>query len=347
MKKKKKGLLKLFIKLVLVILITISMVPTKVFAEGDVNQEEKSIKIIFDNSFTKWNEVYLYYFNSPTSIDWPGIKMEPVEGRENIYEAKVTKGTENIIVNNSQGEQSQDINDVVDGGEYIGVQKEGKKVAVFRKGDDGSIPGEPEDDGDESKKVPKQVNVHVGDDGYSVNITYTNTSKIDSKVILNKKGSTEKIVFNGIREYSFMTQKYHYSVKATGLDANTEYEYTISEGNTKYTGGFKTAPKEGSKDTIKFAYIADTQVKKATDAKALGATMNKISNLDDLGFIYIAGDVTDNAGAEEQWERLFNNGGLYPNSGDAMFGNNLMVVAQGNHDVSTLSKHITAPSEAG
>ena len=347
MKKRKKGLLKLVIHLALVISIIISMVPVKAFAEDTGNQSEESIKIVFDNSFTKWDEVYLYYFNAPTSINWPGIKMDPVEGRENVYEAKVPKGTENIIVNNNQGEQSQDMNDVVDGGEYIGVQKEGKKVAVLRKGDDGSIPGEPEDDGDESKKTPKQVNVHVGDDGYSVNITFTNTSKIDSKVTVNKKGSTEKMVFEGTREYSFMTQKYHYSVKVTGLDANTEYEYTVSEGNTKYTGSFKTAPKEGSKDTIKFAYIADTQVKKATDAKALGATLNKVNNIDNLGFVYLAGDVTDNAGAEDQWEMLFNNSGLYPNGGEALFGNNLIAVTQGNHDVSTLSKHITTPSKAG
>ena len=347
MKKNKKGLLKIVTHLALVITMLISMVPTKVFAEEAKKQSEEGIKILFDNSYTKWDEVYLYYFNAPTSTNWPGLKMNPVEGRENIYEAKVPKGTENIIVNNSQGEQSQDMNDVVDGGEYIGVQKEGKKVAVLRKGNDGSIPREPEDDGDESKKIPKQVNVHVGDNGYSVNITYTNKSRIDSKVTVNKKGSTEKMVFEGTREYSFMTQKYHYSVKVTGLDANTEYEYTISEGNTKYTGSFKTAPKTGSKDTIKFAYITDTQVKKATDAKAAGATMNKLSNIDDLGFIYLAGDVTDNAGAEDQWEMLFNNSGLYPNGGEAMFGNNLMAVAQGNHDVSTLSKHITAPSEAG
>ena len=307
----------------------------------------EKITILYDNSFTQWNEVYLYHYGGPAGADWPGEKMELVEGTDNLYTIQIAKGAENIIFNNNAGEQSQDINDVADNGEYIALQKEGGKVAILRKNDDGSIPKEPEFDGDESKKEPKQVNAHIGETLDSVNISFATLVKIYPKVTINKVGSSDKISFEGDGAYSFMSEKYHYSVKLTGLEPETKYEYTIGEGEYAYKGTFKTSPKEGSKETIKFAYLADPQVKRDSDAKALGSTFDALNKIDDLGFVYIAGDITDNSMAENQWDALFENAGAFPQAGKTMFGNNLIAVTQGNHDLSNFTSHITAPGEVG
>lgn len=57
--------------------------------------------------------------------------------------------------------------------------------------------------------------------------------------------------------------------------------------------------------------------------------------------------MTDNSTAEKQWEYLFENNGKFPKSGQDMFGNNMISVAQGNHDISTFTGHINAPAQAG
>lgn len=318
-------------------------------ADGSIpNPDEETIKkvnILYDNSKTNWDEVYIYYYGGPTSVNWPGEKMKLVEGKDNVYSLEIPSGVEFIIFNNNAGMQSQDINNVVENREYISVGEEGGKVAILPKNEDGTLPTEPEFDGDESKKEPKQVNVHIGESADTVNVSFATLGKTDSKLSINKEGSLDKLTFEGTRNYSFMSEKYHYSIKVTGLEPETKYEYTIGEGEYAYKGTFKTSPKKGSKETIKFVYLADTQVKKDTDAKALGSTFNYLNKMNDLGFVYIAGDLTDNSMAENQWDSLFENTGLYKDSGKTMFGNNLIAVTQGNHDLSDFTSHITAPKE--
>ena len=62
--------------------------------------------------------------------------------------------------------------------------------------------------------------------------------------------------------------------------------------------------------------------------------------------LYIsAGDTTNTATSELQWELLFNNDGAYATGGQDMFSNNLISAVQGNHDNNTLTRHINAPAE--
>ena len=201
---------------------------------------------------------------------------------------------------------------------------------------------------EEEYSMPKQVNVHMGDDpSTQVNITYTTiNSGLETKVVLNKVGDSEKITVVGENSIG-NADKYFHKIAVNDLEPGTQYEYTVGSGENTFSGKFKTAPAAGSKETIKFAYIADTQVSNATNAKALGATLNEVNNIEDLDFVYLAGDTTDTAANETQWELLFNNEGLFPNGGQDMFANNLVSVVQGNHDNNTLTRHINAPAESG
>ncbi len=132
----------------------------------------------------------------------------------------------------------------------------------------------------------------------------------------------------------------------SGLEPFTEYTYTIGDGFNNYDGCFKTALEKNDDTTFTFAYLADTQVSNAANAKALGATLAEGNNMNP-DFVYLAGDIIDRNNNENQWEWLFTNEGAYPTGGADMFGNNLVAVTQGNHDNSEMYQHINAPAKAG
>ncbi|MGL5692719.1 MAG: metallophosphoesterase, partial [Peptostreptococcaceae bacterium] len=199
---------------------------------------------------------------------------------------------------------------------------------------------------DEGNKTPKQVNAHMGEDASTqVNLTYTTIDGgLETKAVLNKKGSSEKITVKGENSIG-NANKYFHKVAINNLEANTEYEYTVGSESNTYSGKFKTAPAKGSKEKIKFAFLADTQVSNTTNSEAAGATFANISK--DVDFVYLAGDITDTSTNEMQWEAIFNNGGKYPTAGQDLFGSKLISAVQGNHDNNSLTRHINAPAEAG
>ncbi len=199
----------------------------------------------------------------------------------------------------------------------------------------------------DTTKQPKQVNVHLGADAAtSVNITYTTASTTSTQVVLNKKGETGKTTVAGT-EAAGAANKIFHKIPVIGLSAGTEYEYTVGDGTNSFSGTFKTALAQGSKDSFKFVYLADTQVANATDAKALGATMEKVSQISNLDFVYLAGDITDTSTSEAQWELLYNNQGAFPDGGQKMFRSKAISVIQGNHDNDTFNGHINAPAQEG
>lgn len=195
-------------------------------------------------------------------------------------------------------------------------------------------------------KIPKQLNVHVGNDASSqVNVTYTTIADTGTVMKLNQVGDTANVIYVEGTSYAGISGKYIHEISVTGLEAYTEYEYTVGDGFNSASGTFKTALAKNDTRSFTFAYIADTQVSNAANAKALGATLAEINNINP-DFVYLAGDTTDSATNENQWQWLFNNDGLYPNGGQDMFANNLIAVTQGNHDNNELYQHINAPEEA-
>jgi hypothetical protein len=216
--------------------------------------------------------------------------------------------------------------------------KPGQGDVVVVASDDGSA---------DPSRAPKQVNVHMGDDpATQANFTYTTVSESTTQVVINKAGDAEKTAIQGTAGVGQGGKQFH-AIAVSDLEPDTVYEYAVGFGENTYSGKFKTALARGSKDSFKFAYLADTQVSNAANAKALGATLDEVNKIPDLDFVYIAGDVTDTATSESQWEQLFYNDGAFPNGGQDMFGNNLLMVTQGNHDNNVMNRHINAPAQMG
>ena len=198
---------------------------------------------------------------------------------------------------------------------------------------------------DESK-APEQLNVHVGDDAATqVNVTYTTITDTSTIIAITKADGGETMYFEGT-SYVGLGGKYIHEISVNGLEPATEYVYTVGDGFNERNGKFKTALEQGDESSFTFAYLADTQVSNASNAKALGATLAKV-NEKNPDFVYLAGDVTDKSTNESQWEWLFNNDGVYSTGGEDMFANNLVAVTQGNHDNNEMYQHINAPEEAG
>lgn len=196
-------------------------------------------------------------------------------------------------------------------------------------------------------KTPAQLNVHVGNDAATqVNVTYTTVTDTDTVIKLNKVGDASNIIYVEGSSYAGISGKYIHEISVSGLEPYTEYEYTVGDGFNSTEGTFKTALAKNDSQTFTFAYIADTQVSNAANAKALGATLAEINEMNP-DFVFLAGDTTDKATNENQWQWLFNNDGLYPTGGEDMFANSLVAVTQGNHDNNELYQHINAPEEAG
>lgn len=345
MLEKGKQIVKCILCMVLVLVVGLSHLSA--MAAEDTTQE-KTMTIYFDNSYTKWEKVMVHYWGKETTT-WPGKELVKVADSENQYQIELPVGTTGLVFNDGgNGKQSTDVTDLEDKAAYGTVAEEGGKFVVLKKDANGNLPGEPDEKNvTEEQKQPKQVNVHVGTSSDSVNISFTTLGKTDSDVLVkNKKDGNESKV-TGTCRFSYLAQKYLHTVKITGLSASTEYEYTIGSGAYAYKGSFKTVPEKGNDAAFSFAYIADTQVSNEVNAKATGATFAQLNAYKDLAFTYLAGDVTDNATAEKQWEQIFDNGGKYPSAGQQFFGNHLIAVTQGNHDISTLSGHIAVPGEAG
>lgn len=198
----------------------------------------------------------------------------------------------------------------------------------------------------DKNKAPEQLNVHVGDDAATqVNVTYTTITDTSSVIAVTKADGGETMYFEGT-SYIGLGGKYIHEISVNGLEPATEYVYTVGDGFNERDGKFKTALEQGDESSFTFAYLADTQVSNASNAKALGATLAKV-NEKNPDFVYLAGDVTDKSTNESQWEWLFNNDGVYSTGGEDMFANHLVAVTQGNHDNNEMYQHINAPEEAG
>ena len=195
-------------------------------------------------------------------------------------------------------------------------------------------------------EAPAQVTAHFGNDASTeVNVVFTTQEKAPSRVTYYPAGD-EGAAQTAEGSQTQRAGKCFHKVELTGLLPGTQYIYAIGEGKEVFQGKFKTAPAKGSKDAFTFAYVTDTQVTTADDAKALGANLQQVAD-GGYDFVYLAGDHTDTAINETQWELLFNNGGAFPAGGQHLYGGSAVAVVQGNHDNADLTGHIAAPAQAG
>ena len=133
---------------------------------------------------------------------------------------------------------------------------------------------------------------------------------------------------------SGVTQKNFYSVTIDGLKANIKYNYRIgTEGAMSEVHSFETAPANNGKYT--FIYFSDSQCKDA-HAKGWQANLDAAEEFcPNAKFLYIAGDLTDTANNEGQWESFFNEKGNVQHN-DKFNGDFIselpVAAAMGNHD---------------
>lgn len=356
MKIAKSYMKRIFCGLLVLIMVFTSISFEQIKAEA---AEAGKMTIYFDNSYTKWDSVKLHYWGDGSTV-WPGNDMEktstvtPDTPGADMYKLEVPAGITGIVFNttDSQGNEvkSADVTDITAGAVYVGVAFQNGKYVVLKKNADGTTQGEPIGATEEEKQA-KQVNVHVGEDYSKVYISFTSLGKIDSKIQITNTKTEETRTVEGTNYYAYLQGKYMHKVVVEGLEASTKYTYRIGSGEYAFEGSFTTLPKEGSKESVKFAYMADSQIGAEETAKAFGATCNELNKYSDLGFIYLAGDITDNAENTSQWNGFYENNGIFQTASQELFANNLLAVTQGNHDKnfdsSTLSDYINTPAEAG
>ncbi len=123
----------------------------------------------------------------------------------------------------------------------------------------------------------------VTEDGATISLE-TNVP-ITAKITINSKEYTSKI-------------SSHHEIKIIGLEANTEYLYTITVGNNIQNYGFKTAPKPGVRKPFTFAYASDSRNGKGGgERNVYGANfyiMKKIMALakhENISFMQFSGDL--------------------------------------------------------
>ena len=183
-----------------------------------------------------------------------------------------------------------------------------------------------------------QVNLHIGQTPDTVYLTYSAPGAAQGAVsVTGPEGM--RAAYTAAPVWSDSAGKYLYSAKLDGLAPDSSYTYEIAGA---YSGAFQSPVDSGA---FTFAFLADPQIGFASDAKATGALFSLLNTRDDLAFTYIAGDLTDSARNERQWKLLFQSGGVDPSAGRYFLGSHLLA-AQGNHDNSSFSGHITAPPPA-
>ena len=181
-----------------------------------------------------------------------------------------------------------------------------------------------------------QINLHIGQTPDTVYLTYSAPDAAQGAVSVT--GPEGMSAYTATPVWSDSAGKYLYSAKLDGLVPGSSYTYEIAGA---YSGAFQSPADSG---TFTFAFLADPQIGFASDAKATGVLFSLLNKRDDLAFTYIAGDLTDSSRSERQWELLFQSGGVNSSAGQSFLGSHLLAVAQGNHDNSSFSGHITAPS---
>ena len=111
--------------------------------------DKKTKKFITFSNNKKWNDVYLHAWkngNESLTGGWPGVKQTNMIGTniygEDIYLIEIPDGTENIIINNGSGTQTQDLTmDYTKSGLYLGeANGEGKFAGVFYGAGDLLVP---------------------------------------------------------------------------------------------------------------------------------------------------------------------------------------------------------------
>lgn len=182
----------------------------------------------------------------------------------------------------------------------------------------------------------EQVNLHIGQSADTVYLTYTSGEEAAEPVTVAGPDGTDS--YTPRSTWSDSAEKYIHTAALTGLLPGTTYRYTLENG--AYGSDFTTAAQYGP---FTFAFLADPQVSHTADSRSAAAVFDELNQRDNLAFVYMAGDLTDDY-TEHQWELFFQSKGAHEGAGQRLLGSHLLAAVQGNHDRSTFNGHIAVPS---
>jgi hypothetical protein len=200
---------------------------------------------------------------------------------------------------------------------------------------------------EDSALIPNQIALAMtSEPTTSININWTtiDTTPTDPVVMVWPANSRE----SGAMEFdaqvetrtvdssniSGVTAKNFYSAAITGLKPNTAYCYRVgTAGEMSEAGSFETAPDNNGQYT--FIYFSDSQVS-GVHSLAWQANLDMAEEMyPDASFLYIAGDLTDKAQNEGQWESFFNqpdNTMFNADFSGSLISELPLAAAMGNHD---------------
>ena len=233
-------------------------------------------------------------------------------------------------------------------------------------------------------KSPQQISVSMTENPQNemiVTWTTIDLTLTDAKVHVNAVGGNETLTIGATKtilnvstssqkteDGSAVTQKAFYTANLTGLSAGNVYNYVCSaidtDGELHESAGntFKTAPAAvpapapaqtlPTAEEFSFIYLSDTQTS-GVNGKAM--TVNStLWAKHDPSFVLIAGDLTDTATNEGQWEVFFNqktpgmdNANQFSDNYDSAISDYVITGAQGNHDNNILSNHFNYAASGG
>lgn len=79
--------------------------------------------VYYDDSLTLWETVRVHYWGGERSSSWPGDLMEKIG--EHLYRYSLPGGTTGVVFNNGRGDQTNDVNPVVENHLYRGLGNRG------------------------------------------------------------------------------------------------------------------------------------------------------------------------------------------------------------------------------
>jgi len=184
---------------------------------------------------------------------------------------------------------------------------------------------------------------YSAENGFSVATTITEGPFVSN---LNAHGATiwfetnqpivSEIVING-RKFRDAIETTKHEIIINGLDADTNYDYTVNYKDYAQTYAFHTAPNAGTRKPFVFAYVSDSRAGKGGGERDLGGTnfyaMRKImalANYNKVAFTQFTGDLVNGYSLDKDEINV-----EYANWKRAVepFGHYLPIIAgQGNHE---------------
>ena len=92
------------------------------FTKIEQQPQPEGITVYYDNSITNWSSVKIHHW-SVDATTWPGVDMQKVAA--NIYMYTCPTGTIGVVFNNGSGDQTNDVDNPIDGHIYKGTGNKG------------------------------------------------------------------------------------------------------------------------------------------------------------------------------------------------------------------------------